>query len=86
MEDKTVSKNEVEKRWDKEAKDLFLGRTIVGVRYIPKNVSDAYMWNSRPVIIILDDGTQIVPVIDPECNDGASLTTNNKKTPIIPTM
>ena len=81
-----MNKNEVEKKWDKEAKDLLLGRTIVGVRYLPKNDVDAYFWNSRPIMMILDDGTQIVPVIDPECNDGGSLATSSKKTPLIPTL
>ena len=34
---------------------------------------EGFGWRKRPVILVLDDGTEIIPQMDDEGNDGGSL-------------
>ena len=43
------------------------------VEYMGSEEAEKTMWDSRPVRIILEDGTNILPMRDDEGNDGGSL-------------
>ena len=71
-------KKDYTKIWNKTANDLLLGKKIVKVEYMSSEEADKGMWYSRPVRIILDDGTNIFPMSDDEGNDGGALWLGNK--------
>jgi len=80
----TVSVNE--KKWtDKISKNL-VGKKIDEVRYLTAKETKASGWNSRPIMIVLSDGQQLVPMSDDEGNDGGAIGTSLKDMPTIPVM
>lgn len=54
-------------KWNQEAKKL-IGRQIVDVRYMSPERADDFGWYWQPVVLILDDGTALVPSSDDEGN------------------
>ncbi|MDB2578766.1 hypothetical protein N9Y00_06975 [Tateyamaria sp.] len=54
-------------------KNILIGRTIVGVRNLSQEESDYLDWWGNAEILMLDDGTEIVPSRDPEGNDAGIL-------------
>ena len=71
-------KKDYTKMWNKTANKLLLGKKIIKVEYMDSEEADKSMWYSRPVRIILDDGTNILPMSDDEGNDGGALWLGNK--------
>ena len=71
-------KKDLTKMWNKTANKLLLGKKIIKVEYMSSEEADKGMWYSRPVRIILDDGTNILPMSDDEGNDGGALWLGNK--------
>ena len=55
--------------WSSVAKTVMLGKKIVRVGYISKNEAADYMWNSRGIYFVLDDGTKCIVMRDDEGND-----------------
>jgi hypothetical protein len=70
--------------WANIASDQLLGRRIVGVRYMTIPEMQVYFWQSRALVLELDDGNLIFPAADDEGNDAGVLFTTNKKNPVIP--
>ena len=68
------------KRWDDTAKKTFVGKTIVGARYMTKAEAEREGWNGRPLVLILDDddGTMIFPSRDDEGNGPGALFGSDK--------
>ena len=80
-------KKDLTKMWNKTANKLLLGKKIIKVEYMSSKEADKGMWYSRPVRIILDDGTNILPMSDDEGNDGGALWLGNKdKEDILPVL
>ena len=59
--------------WNKEANNLLLGKKIVKVEYMHSEEAKDSMWNKRGVRLILDDGTNVLPMADDEGNDAGAL-------------
>ena len=59
--------------WNKEANDLLLGKKIVKVEYMDSEEAEDSMWNNRAIRLILDDGTNVLPMADDEGNDAGAL-------------
>ena len=61
-----------------QANRSIVGRTITGVRQLT-SAEVEQIWGmpigygSMPLVIKLDDGSEIIPVSDPECNDAGAL-------------
>ena len=70
-------KKDYTKMWNKTANDLLLGKKIIKVEYIGTEEAKNAMWDNRPVRIILEDGTNILPMCDDEGNDGGALWLGN---------
>ena len=69
-----MTEKELNERWETTANKILLGRRIVKIRWMAEAEADVQIgWNKRPVILILDDGTEIVPQMDDEGNDGGAL-------------
>lgn len=55
-----------------DAKSL-IGRRIVGVDYMTPGEARDALWYERPIVLMLDDGTQLYPSRDPEGNGGGTI-------------
>lgn len=55
------------------AEKYLKGRTIVEVRYMDPEEAAKFGWYNRPLLLILDDGTVLIPSQDYEMNDGGAL-------------
>ena len=62
-----------------EAKDLLVGRTIDRVRRLSIQEMENFMWYKNPVVLVLDDGSQVVLQCDDEGNDGGAALVYTKK-------
>lgn len=70
-----MSKNvkELETFWNKRARQVLLGKTIVSVNYMTQKDADDLMWYKRPIVFKLSDGTICYLSCDDEGNDGGAL-------------
>ena len=69
----SVTKAETLTKWNKIAKEVLQGRTIVEVRYLTDEEMEDQGWYSRPVAFFLDNGVGCVLSCDDEGNDGGVL-------------
>jgi len=74
------------KYWDDAAKSILLGKKIIDVRYMTAKEADASGLSCRPIVMWLDDGTQIFPMMDDEGNDAGALCTTDKKHGTLPVL
>jgi hypothetical protein len=70
---------ELEQEWTKKAEKLLLNKKIVSVRYLSTQEQEMLGWNSRCILMQLDDGTLIYPSRDDEGNDAGALFYENYK-------
>ena len=75
-----------EKRWTDIAAKQLVGRKIKAVRYLSQKEADDMGWDSRPIVLELDDGNLIYPSCDDEGNDGGALFTQDEKNGTIPVL
>ena len=69
---------ELETFWNKKAKQVLLGKTIISVRYMTQTEADELMWYKRPIVFKLSDGTTCYLSCDDEGNDGGALFFSDK--------
>ena len=81
-----ADQSRIQRDWTNRIKQRLVGRTIVGVRYMTSEEADASGWHHRPVVLILDDGHILFPMMDDEGNDGGALATSHEDLPTIPVM
>mgnify|MGYP001362711846 FL=1 len=68
------------KLWTKKAESILLDRKIVKIRWLSKlSAEQDFGWYKRPIILTLDDGSEIIPQMDDEGNDGGALLWINPK-------
>jgi len=77
---------EVEEKWTLDSQALLVGKKVVDVRYMTEAEAEESMWYSRPIIIVFDDGTYLIPMADDEGNNGGSLFTSCVTMPVIPVI
>lgn len=53
--------------------DQIIGRTIVAINAMSQARTDELSWSNRPVMLVLDNGTNIYATSDEEGNDGGCL-------------
>jgi hypothetical protein len=69
---KTNTKD-LETFWNKRAREVLLGKTIVSVNYMTEKDAENMDWYNRPVMFKLSDGTVCYLSCDDEGNDGGAL-------------
>ena len=75
-----MTEKELNTRWEATANKILLGRKIVKIHWMSEKEADkTYGWYKRPVVLILDDGREIIPQMDDEGNDGGALLWINPK-------
>lgn len=63
----------IEVYWTKKAKEFLLGRKIVSLGYVSSDLADECYWDSRGLVLKLDDGTEVFVMSDDEGNNCGSL-------------
>lgn len=61
------------KNWIKYANKHLKGRTILEVRYMTDREQDNMNWNSKAIVMHLDNGSLLLPSRDDEGNDAGAL-------------
>jgi hypothetical protein len=76
---------DIMKDFTKQLKRRLLGKKIVAIRYMSDKEKTLFGWHSKPLIIILDDNTFLIPQADDEGNDGGALAmVNGQEFNVIP--
>lgn len=75
-----------EKEIQREIEKILVGKRIIGTRYMTRKEAKKLDIYSRPIIITLDDGNEIVPMRDDEGNDGGSMFTTFIQQSVIPVI
>ena len=57
----------------KNLQPRLVGKTIKSIRYMTDKEMSAWGWHSRPLIMLLNDNTFIIPQRDDEGNDGGAI-------------
>jgi hypothetical protein len=65
--------NDLDTFWNKKAREVLLGKTIVSVNYMTEKDAENMYWYKRPVMFKLSDGTICYLSSDDEGNDGGAL-------------
>jgi hypothetical protein len=60
-------------QWEKVAKDHLVGRTIKSLFYMGEEDVEAMGWYESGIVLVLDNGVQVVVQQDPEGNGPGSL-------------
>ena len=68
-----MNDKEIEARWNREAAECLLGRTVVEARYMTEAEAAQWDWYCRPVLIKFDNGLILIPSADDEGNNGGAL-------------
>ena len=75
-----------EQKWIEAIRKSLVGKKVTGITYMTEDQCEANLWYSRPVVIIFDDGSYIIPLSDDEGNNAGALATSDDALPIIPVM
>jgi hypothetical protein len=62
-----------EQRTTREAHAALVGRRIVAVRYMTARDANELVWQNRPLVLELDDGSRVYASADEEMNDAGVL-------------
>ena len=82
-----MSKDNISNKWEQKAQELLMGKRIIGVKYMSTDEANESMWGNRPICILLNDGTWIIPQSDDEGNDGGALgVTKDNKFDVLPVI
>lgn len=73
-------------RWTASVKNLLVGRKITAVRYMTAKEVETLGWNSKGIVLQLDNGLLVFPSMDDEGNDAGALFTSDEKLPTIPVI
>jgi hypothetical protein len=73
-------------QWNKQARDMLIGRKIVKVEWMTSQEAEDCGWSGRPICILLDNGIWIYPSRDDEGNDAGSLFSSNEEIPVLPVI
>lgn len=69
---------DLETFWNKRARQVLLGQTIVSINYMTQENADYMGWCKRPIMFKLSNGTVCYLSCDDEGNDGGALLFTDK--------
>ena len=70
--------NSLGQQWKNRLSPELLGQRIVRMHYMSKKDAEGLGWYKRPLMLMLENGTWIIPQQDDEMNDGGAISLNNK--------
>ena len=65
--------NSLGQQWKNRLSPEILGQRIVRMHYMSKKDAEELGWYKRPLMLMLENGTWIIPQQDDEGNDGGAL-------------
>ena len=74
-----INKKSTERICTEHAKKLLVGKTIKDVVYLNDFDIEEMLWSKRPLMIIFDDDSIMIPMMDDEGNDGGAIHFHNRK-------
>ena len=81
-----INKKSTEMICTEHAKKLLVGKTIKDVVYLNDFDIEEMLWSKRPLMIIFDDNSIMIPMMDDEGNDGGAIHFHNRKENITDTI
>jgi len=81
-----INKKSTEMICTEHAKKLLVGKTIKDVVYLNDFDIEEMLWSKRPLMIIFDDDSIMIPMMDDEGNDGGAIHFHNRKENITDTI
>ena len=73
-----------EEKWIEAIRKSLVGKKVTGITYLTESQAEENLWYNRPVVIIFDDGSYIIPLSDDEGNNAGAIFTNIKGFETIP--
>tara|TARA_R100000742_G_C4257260_1_gene75116 strand:+ start:205 stop:504 length:300 start_codon:yes stop_codon:yes gene_type:complete len=67
--------------WTEYVSKQLVGKKIVRVEYFSSKEAEEYMWDCRPMAMLLDDGKWLYPMQDDEGNNGGAIGVTSKDKP-----
>ncbi len=65
--------NSTSQKWKHRLSPELLGQRIVQMQYMSKKDAEEMCWYKRPLMLMLENGTWIIPQCDDEGNDGGAM-------------
>lgn len=81
-----MNKSALAQIWREKALAELKGRAIADIRYLEEEESEQLGWYRCGVVLVLDDGTELMPTADDEGNGPGALFTTRGNLPIIPVI
>ena len=78
LEKQRKFQNSLGQKWKNRLSPELLGQRIVKMHYMSKRDAEELGWYKRPLMLMLENGTWIIPQQDDEMNDGGAIHLNNK--------
>ena len=69
--------NSTSQKWKNRLSPELLGQRIIKMQYMSKKDAKEMGWYKRPLMLMLSNGTWIIPQQDDEGNDGGALWLHN---------
>ncbi len=81
LEKQKKFQNSLGQQWKNRLSPEILGQRIVKMHYMSKRDAEKLGWHKRPLMLMLENGTYIIPQQDDEGNDGGAmwLMNNNRE-------
>ena len=73
LEKQKKFQNSLGQQWKNRLSPELLGQRIVRMHYMSKKDAEELGWYKRPLMLMLENGTWIIPQQDDEGNDGSAL-------------
>ena len=73
LEKQKKFQNSLRQQWKNRLSPEILGQRIVRVRYMTKTEAEDWGWYCCPLMMMLENGTWLIPSKDDENNDGGDL-------------
>ena len=90
LEKQKKFQNSLGQQWKNRLSPELLGQRIVRMHYMSKRDAEELGWYKRPLMLMLENGTWIIPQQDDEGNDGGALwlmnNTKELKEPLAPVI
>src|SRR5690606_5804435 len=77
---------DLKKEWVDRIAAKLIGRKITAVRYMTKEECQGFDWYDSAVVLVLDNGVELIPSQDDEGNGPGAIFTNIKGLTIIPVI
>lgn len=80
---RTIQFTDIVAEWEKVARDELKGRTIVNVFYLNKQETREIGWHRSGLVLVLDNGAQVIARQDDEGNGPGALEVSTAESSVV---